>query len=272
MSFLGDYRDRRREMKLKLKAAKAKAKEDAKHEAKLKQQAYRDGVKAAEAERKRDEKAGKKAAKRDAKAAKKAAKRDAKAAKRDDKRTRKLDERAMKRAEKIRKAGAKDEKKAFKAKRKHQTRMAEKILEQQRNRGVTKDKAKSWVGAARLLIPVALPLGYRLMTFVQNRGLDSSARKFGVTGDATARFHGYGAPLRARIEAIRESLERLDKSNASGTAGFVKDADKRLDLLVDAVETAEHMTPDQRRRAHTSISAELDGIDSEIMDRMGLRA
>ena len=149
---------------------------------------------------------------------------------------------------------------------------AEKILEQQRKQGMTSDKAKGWVGATRLLLPVALPIGYRLMTFVQNRGQDASARRFGVSGDAVARFHGYGAPLRARIEGIRGSLERLEKSKASGTAGFVKDADNRLDLLVDAVETAEHMTPDQRRRAHTSISAELDGIDSEIMAKMGLTA
>ncbi len=250
MSFLGDYRDRRRETKLKLKAAKAKAKEDAKHEAKLKDKAYRDGLKAAEVERKRDSRAAKKEAKRD----------------------RKLDKRATKRAEKIRKAGWKDEKKALKAKHKHQTRMAEKILQQQRSRGVTSDKAKGWVGAARLLLPVALPLGYRLLTFAQNRGQDASARRFGVTGDAVARHHGYGAPLRARIEGIHGSLDRLEKSKASGTMGFVKDARNRLDLLVDAIETAEHMTPDQRRRAHMSISAELDGIDSEIMAKMGLTA
>lgn len=250
MSFLGDYRDRRREMKLKLKAAKAKAKEDAKHEAKLKDKAYRDGRKAAEAERKRN----------------------AKDAKKDAKRNAKLDKRAAKRAEKIRMAGWKDEQKALKAKHKHQKNVAAKILEQQRNQGLTRDKAKGWVGAARLLVPVALPLGYRLMTLVQNRGQDAAARKFGVTGDAVARHHGYGAPLRARVEGIRGSLDRLENSKVSGTVGFIKDARNRLDLLVDAIETAEHMTPDQRRRAHVSISAELDGIDSEIMDKMGLTA
>ena len=126
MSFLGDYRDRRREMKLKLKAAKAKAKEDAKHEAKLKDKAYRDGRKAAEAERKRNAKDAKKEAKRNAK----------------------LDTRAAKRAEKIRKAGWKDEQKALKAKHKHQENVAAKILEQQRNQGLTRDKAKGWVGAS----------------------------------------------------------------------------------------------------------------------------
>ena len=138
--------------------------------------------------------------------------------------------------------------------------------------GLTSDKAKGWVGAARLLLPVALPIGYRLMTFVQNRGQDASARQFGVSGDAVASHHGNRAPLRARIEGIHGSLDRLEKSKASGTAGFVKDARNRLDLLADANETSEHMTPDQRRRAHVSISAELDGIDSEIMGKMGLTA
>ncbi|WP_295626487.1 DUF6474 family protein [uncultured Corynebacterium sp.] len=261
MSFLGDYRDRRRETKLKLKAAKAKAKEDAKHEAKLKDKAYRDGVKAAEVERKADTKAAKKQRKADVKAAKKTAKAQ-----------RKLDDNAMKRAEKIRKAGFKDEKKALKAKHKHQSRMAEKILEQQRNQGLTTEKAKNVVGAARLLIPVALPLGYRAVTKLQNRNQDSAARRYGVTGDAVARHHGYGAPLRARIEGIRGSLDRLENSDVTGVSGFLKDARSRLSTLEDAIETSEHMTPDQRRRAHTSISQELDGVDSEIMAQMGLTA
>ena len=65
---------------------------------------------------------------------------------------------------------------------------------------------------------------------------------------------------------------KRQRTDGEDVSGFVKDADNRLDLLVDAVETAEHMTPDQRRRAHTSISAELDGIDSEIMAKMGLTA
>lgn len=261
MSFIRDYRDRRRETKLKLKAAKAKAKEDARHEAKLKDKAYREGVRAADRERKDDLKAADKQRKADLKASKKQRKAQAK-----------LDKKALKRAGKIRKAGAKDEAKALKAKHKHQTKMAEKILEQQRSQGFTSDKAKGWVGGTRLLLPVALPLAYRAMTWVQNRNHDADARKFGVSGDAVARYHGYGAPLRARVHAVRNSLQRLEDSRVQGAGGFVKDARDRLDVIVDAIETSEHMTPEQRRRAHASISSELDGIDSEIMSTMGLTA
>lgn len=261
MSFFRDYRDRRRETKLKLKAAKAKAKEDARHEAKLKDKAYRDGVKAADRERKDNLKVAGKQLRAEEKSAKKQRRAQAK-----------LDKKALKRAEKIRHAGAKDEKKALKAKHKHQTRMAEKILEQQRSQGLTKDKAKGWVSATRLLIPVALPLAYRALTMAQNRGHDSEARKFGVSGDAVARYHGYGAPLRARVHAIRESLERLDEKQSVNAAGFIKDARDRLDVVVDGIDTAEHMTPDQRRRAHASISAELDAVDAEIMTKLGFTA
>src|SRR5699024_11263738 len=69
------------------------------------------------------------------------------------------------------------------------SKMAEKILEQQRSQGFTSDKAKGWVGGTRLLLPVALPLAYRAMTWVQNRNHDADARKFGVSGDAAARYH-----------------------------------------------------------------------------------
>ena len=201
MSFIRDYRERRRETKLKLKAAKAKAKEDARHEAKLKDKAYREGVRAAERERKANLKAADKRHKTEMKASKKQRKAQSK-----------LDSKALKRADKIRKAGAKDEAKALKAKHKHQTKMAQKILEQERSRGFTSDKAKSWVSGTRLLLPVALPLAYRAMTWMQNRNHDADARKFGVSGDAVARYHGYGAPLRARVAKLADA-DRLSWSH-----------------------------------------------------------
>ncbi len=259
MTFLGKFRQLRRETKLQVKAATAKAKEAAKHEAKLRREVHKERVKA-------DKRAAKAAQKDQAKQNKRAQKADLKVRKQEQK----LDARAQKRLEKIRRKEHKDEQKSLKAKHKHQQKMAEKILEQQRNSGFTADKAKSAIGGARLLIPLAIPFAYRGATWLQNRSLNNDAKKFGVSGKDAARHYGHGAPLRARIEKARESLKTLQESGPSNSAGFVTDARKRLDLLNDGLNTAERMTPEQRRRAYKSIVGELDTLDAEILKHMGL--
>ena len=248
MSFLGDIRERRRETAKQVKAAKAKAKEEARHAARLNRKAHKAEVKAA----KRDQKHQHKLELKEAAG-----------------RVRSLENRALKRAEKIRKASAKDEKKALAAKQRHQTKMAEKILQQQRSQGFNKDKAKSWIGGARLLVPVLVPLAYRAITAIQRREHSSAAQKFGVSANDAARYQGHGAPLLARIEATRGSLTELRKSGVKGTDGFIKDANSRLDVMTDAINTAEKMTPEQRRRAHHSITAELDSLDRQIISELG---
>lgn len=262
MSYLKEFRKRRdemrKEMRKQVKAAKAKAREEAKQAGKLARQEKKEAAKVAKRERKHEQKLEIKAAQAEKK---QVAKQDAKA--------RKLDGKALKRAEKIRKSQFKDEKKALAAKQKYQMRMAQKVLDQQRAQGFSKEKAKSWVGGGRVLIPVLAPLAYRAITALQNREQEASAKRFGVSADAVARHHGYGAPLRARVEATRTSLKELNR-NSNAAPGFVKDANKRLDIIDDALDTAENMTPDQRRRAFQSIISELNGLDSQILDQLGV--
>lgn len=259
MSFLGEFRQRRREAAKLVKAAKAKAKEEARQDAKLKRKAQKEQAKADKREQKHQHKLEIKAAADEVRRMEKLNKKELK-----------LDNRALKRAEKLRKARAKDEKKALAAKHRYQMKMAEKVLEQQRSHGFSKDKAKSWIGGGRLLVPVLVPLAYRAITAVQRRNQEVEAKKFGVSGSDVARFQGYGAPLRARIEATRESLKELGRSGAPGTDGFIKDANSRLDVMEDAIASAEKMTPDQRRRAHQSLTAELDGLDRQIISELGV--
>ena len=258
MSFLGDIRERRRETAKQVKAAKAKAKEEARHAARLNRKAHKAEVKAAKREQKHQHKLELKEAAGRVRSEEKLSKKELK-----------LENRALKRAEKMRKAGVKEEKKALAAKQRHQMRMAEKILEQQRSRGFNKDKAKSWVGGARLLVPVLVPLAYRAITALQRREHSAAAQKFGVTAADAARHHGHGAPLLARIESTRRSLKELRRSSTKATDGFIKDANSRLDIMTDAIHAAEKMTPEQRRRAHHSITAELDSLDRQIISELG---
>lgn len=270
MSLLADIRKRRRELKKQLKVAKAKAKVEAKEAAKRQRLADKEAAKRAAKERKHEQKLELKAAQAERKQEVAAAKKEQHLAEVAAKRERKLDARALKRAEKMRKANAKEEKKALAAKRKYQYKMADKILAQQKSQGFTKEKAKAWIGGGRLLVPVLVPLAYRIITGVQKRNQEVEAKKFGVSGAAVARHHGYGAPLRARVEATRESLDELGRSNRTGVDGFIRDARSRLDIIADALDTAENLTPDQRRRAHQSITAELDGLDRQILSELGV--
>ena len=103
--------------------------------------------------------------------------------------------------------------------------MAEKILEQQRKQGMTSDKAKGWVGATRLLLPVAL---HRLPADDVRAEPRQDARPANSASPVTRWPVSTGAAPAARPHQASRFAGRLEKSKASGTAGFVKDADNRL--------------------------------------------
>lgn len=157
----------------------------------------------------------------------------------------------------------KAEKKGLKARRKHERKMAEKTLEEVKAGKFNAAQVKRLSGAARMAVPLVLPLLYRAITAGRDQVVSARARKAGVDPDQLAQFSGYGADLRARIEGIRGSLE------GSGLpAGFRQDAGERLDELGAAVDNAEFMTPEQRRRAHNSIGRDIDQLTQQIQERL----
>lgn len=54
------------------------------------------------------------------------------------------------------------------------------------------------------------------------------------------------------------------------TKQFVAAITSRLTDLSAAVTAAENMPANQRRAAHTAISNQLDGIDADLMARLGV--
>lgn len=155
----------------------------------------------------------------------------------------------------------KAERKGLKAKRKHEKQMAEKKLAQLKAGKFNKDNVKRWTGAARLLAPLAIPAIYRLVTSGKEKLNEQRAQKFGITPDQMAQFSGYGAPLKARIEGIRRSLKR-----DSIAPGLRRDVEDRLDELSAAVDNAEYMTDEQRRRAHSSIERDIDQVTNQLQE------
>ncbi|MDK8450308.1 DUF6474 family protein [Corynebacterium mastitidis] len=160
----------------------------------------------------------------------------------------------------------KAEHKGLKAKHKHERKMAENKLAQIQAGKFNADNVKRWTGAARLLAPIALPLIYRGLTALREQMNSARARKLGVTTDQMAQFSGYGAPLKARIHGIKQSLE-----GTGLPSGFVHDVEDRLEELSAAVDNAEYMTEEQRRRAHSSISHDIDQVTNEIQGRIKQR-
>ncbi|GAB3076596.1 DUF6474 family protein [Corynebacterium aquatimens] len=186
--------------------------------------------------------------------ARQAAKEEAK----NDKRTAKLLDKAEKRL-------LKEEKQGLKRKRKHEADLAKKELQKIREGGLTKKKAKQWVGAARILLPVLIPLAYRAITQYQDRQISQRAQAAGLSTNEMARFSTEGAELKGRIRAVRDSL---DDSNGKLNDSFRTDVEVRLDELETAVNNVEQMNNEQRRLAHESIDRDINRLTAEIHQKL----
>lgn len=137
----------------------------------------------------------------------------------------------------------KAEQKGLKAKRKQELKLAKTELERIKAGKLNKDKVQRYVGVARMLTPILLPLIYKGMTAGQELLTQQRAQKHGLTAEEMSQFAGHGAHLKARIAGLRK----------------IKPSAK-LDELDSAVDNAEFMTPEQRRRAHRSIAADLEKL------------
>ena len=170
-----------------------------------------------------------------------------------DKRTAKLLDKAEKRL-------LKEEKKGLKRKQKHEKDLAKAHLKRIQESGVTQKKAKQWISAARILVPVLLPLVYKALTSFQQGQVNNRAAGLGLTSQDLARHSGRGAELKARIDAVRQNINQTDNLGE----GFKGDARVRLDELEQAVRNAEHANPEQRRLAHNSIDEDLNKLAAQV--------
>lgn len=173
-----------------------------------------------------------------------------------DKRTAKLLDKAEKRL-------LKEEKKGLKNKQKHEKKIAQTELKKIQEAGLTKKKAKQWVGASRILLPVLIPLAYRALTSYQERQVNDRARAAGLTATDMARYSSQGAELKGRVQAIRRQVE--DNDDLDDT--FRRDAQVRLDELDAAVNNVEQMNDAQRRLAHETIDRDINKLTAEIQEK-----
>ena len=189
------------------------------------------------------------------------------------------------RSRKAGRAAAKAEKeiaKAAKAERRATEKEAEiRAKERDEEAGpelITGVTVKRYIGIARIVVPVLMPLVYQAAGAARARIDDQRARRLGVAPDELAEFSGRGAALYARIHNIALSAQEL-RTRRTSTSGepedvrsFAAETENRLSDLEAAVRAAEQMPAPRRRRAHVAIGAELDRIEGAVLERWGLDA
>ena len=125
---------------------------------------------------------------------------------------------------------------------------------------------------SRLLAPVVVPLLYRAA--IAARGLldERRADRLGVPLAQVGQFSGHGAQLSARIAGAEKTLQTVQANRPKDpeTREFVAAVSGRLADLAAGVTAAEHMPAGNRRTAHAAIADQLDGIDADLMARLGL--
>ena len=138
--------------------------------------------------------------------------------------------------------------------------------------GFSAAQVRKYIGIARVLIPVLTPIFYRGATVLRGHLDERKAAKLGVSPAELGEFTGHGAKLSARIAAAEKSLARVTASKSDAETGKFADAiSQRLSDLSTAVQTAELMPAARRKAAHHAISAELDGIEADLLARLGIR-
>lgn len=125
---------------------------------------------------------------------------------------------------------------------------------------------------SRLLAPIVVPLAYRGAMAARGYLDQRRADQLGVPLSQLGQFSGYGAQLSARIAGAEQTLRQVaeKKPKDAETKQFVAAMTDRLADLSAAVTAAENMPSANRRSAHSSISQQLDGIDADLMARLGV--
>jgi Family of unknown function (DUF6474) len=125
---------------------------------------------------------------------------------------------------------------------------------------------------SRLLAPILTPLIYRGAMAARALIDQRRADRLGVPLAQIGQFSGPGAELSARIAGSEKSLRMVQekKPKDGETKQFVAVISERLTDLSAAVTAAENMPATRRRAAHSAISSQLDGIEADLMARLGL--
>jgi hypothetical protein len=125
---------------------------------------------------------------------------------------------------------------------------------------------------SRLLAPVVVPVVYRAAIAARGAIDERRADRLGVPLSQLGQFSGVGGQLSARVAGAENSLRQVaeKKPKDAENKQFVAAMTERLNALSAAATAAENMPGPRRRDAHAAIAGQLDGIDADLMARLGV--
>lgn len=136
----------------------------------------------------------------------------------------------------------------------------------------TVGKVRKYIAIARVVSPVLVPIAYKLSTIVRAQLDERRASRIGVGVSDLAEFTGHGAKLSARVAGAEKSIKQISATHSDAESQkFVAAISDRLTELTTAVRAAEQMPPARRKIAHGAIGNELDGIEADVLARLGVR-
>jgi Family of unknown function (DUF6474) len=202
----------------------------------------------------------------EARAMKRRARLDAKYAARNERRRIKSAERSADKALKAQIKAQRDSDKAA-------LKVAETSLKAaQEGRLLSPTRIRRTLTVTRLLAPIVVPIAYRVAISARAWLDERRADRVGIALGELGKFSSHGARLSGRSAAAEQSVRMVAEKNPKDaeTKQFVAAITGRLKDLSGAISAAESMPPARRRAAHAAIAAELDGIDADLLARLGL--
>lgn len=133
-------------------------------------------------------------------------------------------------------------------------------------------RVRRTLAVSRLLAPVVVPVAYRAVMAARGALDERRADRLGVPLTELGQFSGQGGRLSARIGSAESSLRQVaaNKPKDAETKQFVAAVTDRLTALSAAVTAAENMPGSRRRAAQDSIAEQLDGIEADLLARLGV--
>lgn len=133
-------------------------------------------------------------------------------------------------------------------------------------------RVRRTLAVSRMLAPVVVPVAYRAVIAARGVIDERRADRLGVPLTAVGQFSGAGGRLSARIAGAENSLRQVAaaKPKDAETKQFVAAMTERLTALSAAVTAAENMPGTARRTAQQSIAAQLDGVEADLLARLGV--
>ncbi|SFN17537.1 hypothetical protein SAMN05216207_1009124 [Pseudonocardia ammonioxydans] len=175
-----------------------------------------------------------------------------------------------------RKAEAKAARATEKGRLKSEARAAKDAERERAAREWNAKRVQRYLGIVKLVAPLAAPYAMAAAGTLRHRLDEHRSRKLGVSPDELGGYSGPGGRLHARMSRISRTILELREDGTTDrdvrAKRFADETEPRLHDLAAAVRAAENMPASRRRAAFRTIAHDLDRIEVELLDHLGVQA